>query len=137
MKRNYFIVDDKKHYTGTVFLIKLHNYPEEASFICCDEETNAYFFQIGICKWQMSEQQFRQCFISITNKVDSAVSMPVVKKMKDSQVDGLFEGWVLYIVAMVTTAIFNERIGLWILWSYLFFSWRNNKIKKEGTYVEW
>ena len=137
MKRNYFTVNGKKYYTGTVFFIKLYRYPEEASFICYDEESDKYFFQIGICKWQMNEQQFQQCFVSITDKVDNTVKMPVVKKMNDSYIDGLFEGWLLYIVTMVVSTIFNGRIGLWILWSYLFFSWRKDKIKEEGTYIEW
>ena len=75
--------------------------------------------------------------VSITDKIDTSVHSPVEKKMKDTQIDGLFLGWMWYIFLMIISVIFKDAIGLWILWSVVFFTWRKNKIKKEGTYIEW
>ena len=52
------------------------------------------------------------------------------------QIDGMFEGWLLYIVAMAVSAIFKDVILFWGLWSWIFFSWRQGKIAKEGYYYE-
>ena len=62
--------------------------------------------------------------------------LPIIKTKKDFQIDGLFLGWMWYIFLMLISVIFNGAIGLWILISIVFFSWRAKKIKREGTYIE-
>ncbi len=41
--------------------------------------------------------------------------------------DDVFHGFLLYIVIMAITVIFKERIGLWILETLIFFSWKAKK----------
>lgn len=138
MKQNYFIVDGKKYYTGTVFIIKNHKgIPVEASFVYYDVDQKLYVYKIGECRHMWSDKYFWSWFVGITDRVDNSVHMPVVKTMKDREVDGLFIGWVWYIFLMLVSAIFNDAIGLWIFISVVFFSWRSKKIKEEGTYIEW
>ena len=61
----------------------------------------------------------------------------IEKRRKDSQIDGLFLGWMWYIFLMLISIVFKEALGLWIFISIVFFKWRSDKIKKEGTYIEW
>ena len=138
MWQDHFIVDGQRHYTGTIFVIKNHmGTPVEASFVCYDTERQKYVYNIGICKHYASPQYFQKMFVHVTNKADPTVKFPVVRTKKDRQIDGLFIGWVWYIFLMAIATIFNGNIVLWIFISYVFFTWRAGKIKKEGTYIEW
>lgn len=38
-------------------------------------------------------------------------------------------GWIWYIVIMLITIVFKERIGLWILETFIFFTWKNGTFK--------
>lgn len=137
MWQNYFIINGEKYYTGTIFIINDMGKQVEASFICYDLEHSKYIYKIEECMWHSPDKYFQKNFISVTNKRDNRVHMPVVKKRKDLDIDGLFIGWVWYVFLMALSIIFNGTIGFWILFSVIFFSWRSNKIKEEGTYIEW
>ena len=137
MKQNYFVIGSKKYYTGTVFIIKDVGKPTEASFICYDIERTRYVYKIKDCRHHVHPKTFYENFISVTDKFDDRVKMPVVKTMKDSEIDSLFIGWVWYIFLMAISTIFKGAIGLWCLISVVFFAWRKKKIKEEGTYIEW
>ena len=137
MKQNYFVINGKKYYTGTVFIVNYMGRPTEASFICHDIEHSRYVYKIRDCTHHVDPKTFYDKFISVTDKFDDRVKMPVVKTMKDSEIDSLFIGWVWYIVLMAASAIFNGAIFYWLLISTVFFSWRKQKIKEEGTYIEW
>lgn len=140
--RNYFEYNGKKYYTGTIFIMKVSNRLCEYTFVGYNVDYKAL-----LCK-SVNSQQVRSLIpiwesvlnknlVSITDKIDTSVHSPVEKKMKDTQIDGLFLGWMWYIFLMIISVIFKDAIGLWILWSVVFFTWRKNKIKKEGTYIEW
>ena len=137
MKRDYFIHNGTKYYTGTVIIVRNGRSTSEASFIYYDEEWNKYCYKIKDCKYHVYPEYFEDVLVEVTDKRDDRVRMPQVKQKKDIDIDGLFLGLIWYIVLMVVSVIFKDAIGLWILWSYLFFSWRNKKIKEEGTYIEW
>ena len=137
MKQNYFVINGQKYYTGTIFVVNHMGKPTEASFICHDIERSRYVYKIGDCRCHVDPKTFYDKFISITDKFDNRVKMPVVKTMKDSEIDSLFIGWVWYILLMVVSSIFKGAIGLWILISVVFFYWRKKKKQEEGTYTEW
>lgn len=140
--RNYFEYKGKKYYTGTIFIMKVSKMLYEYTFVGYNVDHKAL-----LCKSANNQQArslvpiwesvFNKNLVSITNKIDTSVHSPVEKKMKDTQIDGLFLGWMWYIFLMAVSTIFKDKIGLWILWSVVFFSWRKKKIKKEGTYIEW
>lgn len=140
--RNYFEYNGKKYYTGTIFIMKVSKMLYEYTFVGYNVDYKAL-----LCKSANNQQArslvpiwesvFNKNLVSITNKIDTSVHSPVEKKMKDTQIDGLFLGWMWYIFLMAVSTIFKDAIGLWILWSVVFFSWRKKKIKKEGTYIEW
>ena len=137
MWRNYFEINGKKYYTGTVFIVKRLGEQVEASFICYDEVNARYIYKIGICTMLVYDAHFWNAFVSVTNKRDNSAHMPVVKQKRDLNIDGLFIGWVWYIFLMLISCIFKDVIGLWILISFVFFIWRSIKIKEEGKYIEW
>jgi len=137
MYRNYFIVDGEKYYTGTIFILNEAGEKVEATFICYDTEHNRYIYRINECTWRAPDKYFQKFFIAVTDKRNSKVHMPVEKKMNDFDISGMFLGWVWYIFLMILATIFRYNVGWWILISIVFFSWRSDKIKKEGTYIEW
>jgi hypothetical protein len=137
MFQNYFIDNGKKYYTGTIIVVENNGSPKEASFVCYYIEKQWYVYKINDCRYFVSAKEFKDRLIKITNKVDFSVNTPSEKTKNDSQIDGLPLGWMWYIFLMLISTIFNDAIGLWILISVIFFSWRSKKIKKEGAYNEW
>lgn len=135
--QNYFVWNGIKYYTGTVIVVNDMGRQVEASFVCYDKTYNWYIYKIKECRYSVWPKQFEQALIEVTDRVDKKVHMPMVKTLKDSQIDGLFLGWIWYIFLMAIATIFKGNIGLWIIISIAFFNWRNNKIKEEGTYIEW
>lgn len=140
--RNYFIVNGNPYYTGTMFIINNYGKQVEATFICYNIDTGQYIYIMkngkgNDCKCRVHEKYFYDHLISITNKVNQNACMPIEKRRKDSQIDGLFLGWMWYIFLMLISIVFKEALGLWIFISIVFFKWRSDKIKKEGTYIEW
>ena len=137
MKQNYFVIDGKKYYTGTVFIVNDIDGPTEASFICYDTERSRYIYKLRDCRYYVDQKTFEHKFISVTDKFDHKINMPVTKIMKDSEIDTLFIGWIWYVFLMAISTIFKGAICLWLLISIVFFAWRKKKIKEEGTYIEW
>ena len=137
MWRDYFEINGKKYYTGTVFVVNHIGKQKEASFICYDENEERYVYRIGICTMRVHAEYFWTTFIRVTNKQDDSVHMPIVRQRRDCDINGLFLGWIWYIFLMLVSILFKDVIGLWIFISIVFFKWRSEKIKKEGTYIEW
>ena len=137
MYQNYFIINGVKYYAGTIFIVKNMGIEEEASFICYDVSRNKYVYKIRDCKYHMDEATFMNRFVRIAHKVNNKICGPIVKTKRDTEIDGLFLGWIWYIFLMMASVIFKDVIWLWILISVVFFSWRFKKIKEEGTYIEW
>lgn len=134
---NYIVINGKQYYTGTVFMLDFRGKVQEAVFICAIPEPNRVVCKISDMRWILSAKDFNKSFVEITNKMDSSVRAPVKKTMKDCEIDGLFIGWLWYIFLMAISTIFKDAIGLWIFISVVFFTWRDKKIKEEGTYYEW
>lgn len=135
---NYFIVDGKKYYAGTVFIAKEMGKEVGAVFVCTYFASHVYIVYKIDGKQRMTPvQMFKDKFIRISGVVDNETKMPQTKHMRDFDINGMAIGWLWYIFLMAISFIFKDCIGLWILISVVFFSWRNNKIQKEGTYIEW
>lgn len=137
MKQNYFVIDGKKYYTGSVFITKDMGKCVEASFMYYDTDKKKYFYKIKDCIWKVDHDYFWRTFVSVTDKRNENVRMPVTKTKSDFEIPNLFIGWVWYIFLMLVSSLFNDAIGLWAFISVVFFNWRSKKIKEEGTYNEW
>lgn len=142
---DHITINGETYYTGTVFLVKgmylsyPHNY--EATFVYYDPERNyvRYILHRFGDRVDVSypKDTFERIVISVMDKKDATVKCPEKKRRPEMQIDGMFDGWVLYIVLMAVFSIFKDNIGIWCLLSYYFFSWRHKKIEKEGYYYEW
>lgn len=134
---NYFVWNGVKYYTGTVIVVKDMGRQVEATFVCYDKTYNYYVYKIKDGRAMRRLDQFEKSLIEVTNKRNDKVRMPAVKTLKDSQIDGLFLGWVWYIFLMAVSTIFKYNFLWWALISFGFFTMRADKIKKEGEYIEW
>ena len=135
---NYFIVNGIKYYTGTVFKVKEMGEAVDAVFACSYFANNVYIvYKINETQRMTPVQMFSDKLICITDAVDVETKMPQTKHKRDRDIAGMAIGWLWYIFLMAIATIFKGNIVLWVLISAVFFSWRSNKIKKEGTYIEW
>ena len=138
-RENYITINGKRYYTGTVFIIDFLGKRQEASFVfrVVTDLSDVCLCKVGDKRWFINTEQLKTILVSIADKIDTSVHMPIEKTMQDRYIDGLFIGWLWYIFLMGISVIFKDAIGLWVLISVIFFSWRNKKIKEEGTYIEW
>ena len=134
--QNYFVVNGTRHYTGAVFIVNNMGQQSEATFLCYNPSTLKYSYRIKECTWHVNETEFRKNLVCVTDKVNDSVSTPTICTPKDSEINGMFIGWVWYIFCMLISTILNGQIVFWALESLIFFSWRAEK-KKEGTHIEW
>ena len=135
---NNFVVDGKKYYTGTCFKVKELGGVVDAVFVCTYYASRTYIvYKVPNGQRFSPPSVFCKDFVCLTNTVDNAVQMPKTKHMRDRDINGLPLGWLWYIFLMAISTIFKDAIGLWILISVVFFSWRAKKIQEEGTYIEW
>lgn len=144
MRLGYFVYNGKRYESGTKFLFGGN---QEGTFLWRDDESGyiSYIFTPIPNYYNMfpepttairKSNDFWRVFEGVTGEVNPTIKPPVLKQRQDSQIDGLVIGWMWYILLMVISVIFNDRIGLWALWTFIFFSWRFDKIKKEGFYYE-
>lgn len=153
MRQGYFVYNGKRYESGTEFLLNMtllydgSTYQRKCTFLYYDTENGRFYYQMEqqgnpysmsthTVRAYATTEEFNKNFAGITGNVDISIKPPVLKQRPDSQIDGLFIGWLWYIVLMAVSTIFYDRIGLWALWTFLFFSWRHSKIEKEGKYYD-
>ena len=137
MLQNYILLNGKKYYSGSVFIVNCMGKESEATLIGYNREYDSYFLKINNKTCRMKSGIFKKSFVRTTDNTNTDINIPVEKQRKDFDSCDLFLGWVWYIFLMAVSAIFNGAVFLWILISIVFFSWRAKKIKEEGTYIEW
>ena len=137
MFQDYFILDGKKYYTGTIFIVKDNFEESEATFVCYDTERQMYVYKLEHVMCHVYQERFYNCIVRVTNNVDNNVHFPETKTLPDKCINGLLLGWLWYIFLMVIATIFKGNVILWIIISCVFFDWRKKKVEKEGHYIEW
>ena len=53
---------------------------------------------------------------------------------KDGEVGEVVIGWVIYIIVMLVSTIFNQKVGLWAFWTILWIFMRQIMLNKAGGY---
>ena len=53
---------------------------------------------------------------------------------KDSEVPGMGAAWAIYIAVMIFSPIFRGFLAVWVIGSFIFFSWRKEKLRKPVKY---
>lgn len=136
-KRNYFIVDGVKYYSGTIFIIEHAGKEIEATFVLDNVSCKYFLYRIGQRGYTERYKDFQEHFVAVTGKINPNERGPVLKKKKEFDIPGMALGWTWYIFLMLLSIIFKDVIGLWILISVIFFSWRSKRIKKQGYYCDY
>ena len=140
MKQNYVIYNGVKYNSGdTIHILwytngyrNKHNYT--GVFIDCDEEKDEYRFTVDgqlycfnkVCFWRT----IRNTPIQETHFVKREARKATFKE--ELNIDGLLIAWIWYVFIMGVAIIFNDRIGIWILASIVFFNYRNKKLREAG-----
>lgn len=145
MKQNYFIYNDKKYYSGTVIEMQRYDWKlkrtqiQEMIFIYRDPEIQKYLLKTNYdCDLDLySYQEFNDKLITITNKInidririEYEWHFPKHTLNKELKIDGMFIAWVWYVFIMLLLVIFNGRILGWILVTFIFTKYRNEKLRK-------
>ena len=151
MIQNYFVHNGQRYYTGTEIIVKQSEkfitgrmVDTKAIFMYFNTDTENFVFKINNCEHLYPKKMFDKVFVGVgDNVVDcetyksniAASNITIQQKHKFSdelRIDGMFLAWIWYVFIMAIAVIFRDRIGIWILASIIFFTYRNKKIKEEG-----
>lgn len=143
MKRNYFVYNNKRYEAGTIIILSRFDIyskrvcDTKARFLSYDTETHEYIVEIYGKEYKYDAKYFNNNFVGIYN---SNIRHTSVKNQHSKEhsfcdefnIDGLLIAWFWYIFIMAVATIFYDRIGIWILASFVFFNYRKKKLKEAG-----
>jgi hypothetical protein len=142
MKQNYFVYNNEKYNSGTTIVLRVFSCASRslcdtnATFLYFDTETNKYVVDIYGRTHEYTEEIFYNMLRRIPVERNNIIKEDHAQKTHTAKdelnIDGLLIAWMWYIFIMAIAFIFYDRIGLWILTSIVFFSYRNKKLKEEG-----
>lgn len=150
MREYSFVFNGRKYPSGSILKIKSNDsvtgkeIVKTAYFNCVIPEKNIYMMQLDGQKFSCPKDYFYKILIeaidnvnkSIANNFQAEESRIYTKKPKtfkdELNIDGLLIAWIWYIFVMAVAIIFKDVIGIWILASIVFFSYRNKKLRKAG-----
>lgn len=142
MKQNYFMHNGEKYNSGTIIILRVFSCVSRslcdtnATFLYFDTETNKYIVNIYGKVHEYTEENFykilRRVPVERANIVKEDYEPKSHTATDELNLDGLLIAWMWYIFIMVVAFIFYDRVGIWILASVVFFSYRNKKLKEEG-----
>ncbi len=142
MKQNYIIYNGKRYNSGDTIHILwyAHGYKNlekrTGVFIDCDEEKDEYRFMVGDIEHCFNKKMFFNTIIDESRQnVDNSTQKREPRKAtmeEELSIDGMLLAWVWYIFIMCIAVIFYDCIGIWILASVVFFSYRRRKLNERG-----
>lgn len=142
MIQEYFIYNGKRYLAGTLIYVKWVNHltctlcKTLATFCSYNPDNKTYIFEIDGYKYTYSEKDFYDILCGIYGETSSnLISYPRIKQLtfeKELAINGLLIAWIWYIFIMAVAIIFKDCIGIWIIASIVFFTYRNKKLKEAG-----
>lgn len=150
MRVHYLEYNGKRYEYGTIVKLKGANNKElEAVFFVCDPEKDYYMFAFkddkckdGYYYYQYTKEKLKEKLIEITDEIDEkyvkrnpirmtrTTNKPTFKE--ELEIEGLFIAWVWYIFLIAITTIFKGQIFYWGVISFIFFDYREKKLRKAG-----
>ena len=109
-------------------------YDDENDYVTYDIRSPDHFL---MQTWSVPAKDFATRVGGTNGKFNPEIHIPYKVRLKDSQIDKLVIGWIIYIAVMIGSMIFKGFISVWIFGSIFFYFWRKDVIKKEGYYVNW
>lgn len=150
MREYSFIFNGCKYPSGTILKIKSNDnvtgkeVVEIAYFCYSMPEKNRYVYKIRETTHNVTKDYFYKILIGATNSTNESIAnnfqaeesriytKPPNTFKDELNIDGLLIAWIWYVFVMAIAIIFNDVIGIWILASIVFFSYRNKKLRKAG-----
>ena len=135
MTQNYFIYNGATYRTGDIVKVLWYNLygrnpqVKEAIFVSCDPEKNEYNFKIDDQMYCYTQKLFYRIIYQNTEKPNMQNKACLQRRtfVDELNINGMLIAWIWYIFIMVIGFIFNDRILLWMVASFVFFKYRNNK----------
>lgn len=146
MRREYFVHDGVKYTTGVGIKVKRNPYERyytDGWFMFHDDVEEYITFQIRRIDNSLMQtkyvpvKDFVRMVGGTNGEFNNDIFIPYKVQLKDSQIDKLVIGWIVYIAAMIGSIIFKGFIGFWVCGSIAFYFWRKKVIEEEGYYVKW
>ena len=154
MKRDYFVYNGITYQTGTALIVTNLMSTNHTNSLATFEffDTNTEEYQISICgrTERYSQKRFDEIYKGVWDGCYGVIkpipesmpkhlqTTPAKPKGKswtfqdELNIDGLLIAWIWYVFIMAVATIFYDRIGIWILASIIFFSYRKKKLKEAG-----
>ena len=154
MKQGYFIYNGIQYNEGTRLIMtdrrSLNKTNSLATFNGFDTDTGKYHISICCRDEELSQEEFDKLYQGVWDGCYGLIKptpesipkhkltiqqCPPQKKFTfqdELSIDGLLIAWIWYVFIMAVAVIFYDRIGIWILTSIVFFSYRNKKLKEAG-----
>lgn len=148
MRQNYFIYNGQYYKAGAIIIVHQLDYiaacnrETEATFLYYDTKSNRIAIQIKRCTHYYTIEMFKNIFVRATDKTnmtlvdqeDTRFAMQNREKtfQDELNINGLLIAWIWYIFIMAISIIFKDCIGIWVLASFVFFNYRNRKLKEAG-----
>lgn len=137
MKRDYFIYNEKQYCTGTKIKIRVcNNYgmcPITARFIEYDTNTKTYYFEdMNGVPYKYSEHGWNSFFLCVYGEHKKANTDKEYTFDNELNIDGMINAWLWYIVLIAISTILKGNVFYWVIISYVFFKYRNEKLRKAG-----
>ena len=133
----YFVYKGKKYGVGTVVKTR----PEMAAYTHWRDvlkfvgpsrsfEDRLFFgeLQKWYCGCHIPENEIE---LYIEEILEAHPIDPPPKKQKPMYIEGEFEAWIWYILLMLIGTIFKGNVLWWIFITYVFWDWRQGKIKRR------
>lgn len=139
MKRDYVVYKGKRYNSGDTINILWYKYGYSnksnhiATFVDCDEEKDEYRFIVDGLTYCFNKDRFYRTIRNeeIRNEINKTAPHKATFS-EELNIDGLFLAWIWYVFIMFVAIIFYDRVGIWIISSIVFFSYRNRKLKEAG-----
>lgn len=136
-KESPFILNGKIYYNGTVVKIKKEyikyvGYNTVLKFAGYIIQEKMYCFSPMQNQFEIYKIPGEQIYNYIEEVLSEGTIKKVYKRVDPKYVEGIVSAWIWYILIMFF-AVFLKNIGdiitVWLLTTFIFFSWRHRKIK--------
>lgn len=141
-----FVYNGKTYDCGTIIVFKGNGTCSDYTrvFLCYVPDTDSFWYQsqTGGTMYEISGHDFRDKLKEVKDEICVPIRDSYIKStngynraptLKEELVDdNLLIAWIWYIFIMAVAIIFKDRIGIWILASYVFFKYRRKKLRERG-----
>lgn len=142
MKQDFVVCKGKRYVSGDTMDILWYTsgyrnaHHRTGTFLDCDEDKDEYRFIVDGQTYCFNKVCFYQMVcdkpISKNGMYHTSNTPKQLTLAKELNIDGLLIAWIWYIFIMAIGTIFKGNIVIWAWASYVFFNYRNKKLREAG-----